>query len=112
MSSFLGEEFHRIGKASKLLGVSVPTVRNWIYSGKLTTVRTAGGEHRIPESEIRRVLGGPIQIRKTILYTKVSTQGQKKDLEIQEQLLEHYAVENGYRNIVKLRDIASGLNGK
>ena len=112
MSSFLGEELYRIGKASKRLGVSIPTIRNWIYSGKLYTLRTAGGEHGIPESEIRRILGVPTLRKKTILYSRVSTQGQKKDLETQEQLLEHHAVVNGYRNIVKLRDIASGLNGK
>lgn len=112
MSTFLGEELYRIGKMSKRLDISIPTIRNWIYSGKLNTLRTAGGEHRIPESEIRRILGLSIQKRKTILYSRVSTQGQKKELETQEQLLEHYTVENGYKNIVKLRDIASGLNGK
>ena len=89
MSSFFGEELYRIGKASKRLGVSILTVRNWIYSEKLNALRTAGGEYEIPESEIRRVLGVPILKKKTILYSRVSTQGQKKDLERQELLLEH-----------------------
>lgn len=112
MSEFLGESLYRIGKASHRLGVSIPTVRNWIYSGKLTTLRTMGGEHRIPESEIRRVLGIVNKERKTVIYSRVSSQGQKSDLTTQEQLLEQYAIKNGYSTIVKLNDIASGLNGK
>jgi len=112
MSEFLGDQLYRIGKASRRLGVSIPTVRNWIYSGKIRTLRTAGGEHRIPDSEIRRILGISKKEGKTVIYSRVSSQGQKSDLATQEQLLEHYAIKNGYNNIVKLKDIASGLNGK
>jgi predicted site-specific integrase-resolvase len=66
MSSFPGEELYRIGKTSQRLGVSIPMVRNWNFSGNLNALRTAEGEHRIPESEIRRVLSVPIQKKKTI----------------------------------------------
>ncbi|MFX1294179.1 MAG: helix-turn-helix domain-containing protein [Promethearchaeota archaeon] len=59
MSQFLGEKLYRIGKVSYQVGVSIQTVRNWIYSRKIQPVRTASGEHRIPESEIRRILGIP-----------------------------------------------------
>ena len=52
MSEFLGDSLYRIGKASQRLGVSIPTVRNWINSGKITTLRIVGCKHRIPESEI------------------------------------------------------------
>jgi molybdopterin-binding protein len=38
------------------LGVSYPTLKQWIYSGKLRTVRTAGGHHRIPEQELERFI--------------------------------------------------------
>ena len=112
MSEFLGDHLYRIGKASQWLGVSIPTVRNWIYSGKIKTLRTVGGEHQIPESEIRRILGVSSKERKTIICSRVSSQGQKRDLATQEQLLEHYAIKNGYSNIVKLKDIARGLNSK
>jgi molybdopterin-binding protein len=43
-------------EAAQLLGVSFATVKNWIYNGKLKTIRTAGGHHRIPESALRRFL--------------------------------------------------------
>ncbi len=38
------------------LGISYPTVKKWIYSGKLHTVTTPGGHHRIPESELERFI--------------------------------------------------------
>jgi molybdopterin-binding protein len=42
--------------ACKMLGVSYPALKQWIYKGKIKTVTTPGGHHRIPESEIDRLL--------------------------------------------------------
>jgi molybdopterin-binding protein len=38
--------------AAHVLGVSYSTVKQWIYKGKIRTAKTAGGHHRIPESEL------------------------------------------------------------
>ncbi len=38
------------------LGISYPTLKQWIYNGKLRTVRTPGGHHRIPEQELERFI--------------------------------------------------------
>src|SRR5258708_39381597 len=38
------------------LGISYPTLKQWIYSGKLHTVTTPGGHHRIPEQELQRFI--------------------------------------------------------
>jgi molybdopterin-binding protein len=49
--------------AAERLGVSYPTVKQWIYKGSLRTVRTEGGHHRVPESEVERLLmrrGAPV----------------------------------------------------
>ncbi|HLJ85248.1 MAG TPA: helix-turn-helix transcriptional regulator [Candidatus Angelobacter sp.] len=43
-------------EAAMRLGISYPTVKKWIYSGKLHTVTTPGGHHRIPESELERFI--------------------------------------------------------
>ena len=43
--------------AAKLAGVSYPTLKQWIYRGKIQTTKTAGGHHRIARSEIERVTG-------------------------------------------------------
>ena len=45
-----------VREAAKRLGVSYPTVKQWIYHGKLRTVKTVGGHHRIAQSEIDRLL--------------------------------------------------------
>lgn len=43
--------------AAQLAGVSYPTLKQWIYKGKVRTTKTAGGHHRIARSEIERVMG-------------------------------------------------------
>ena len=42
-------------EAARELGVSYPTIKQWIYHRKIKSVRTAGGHHRIPRSEIDRL---------------------------------------------------------
>jgi molybdopterin-binding protein len=46
-------------EAADALGVSYATVKQWIYRRKIRSVRTPGGHHRIPASEIAR-LGGTV----------------------------------------------------
>ena len=43
-------------EAAKILGISYPTLKQWIYHGKITSVKTPGGHHRVPESEIDRLI--------------------------------------------------------
>ena len=43
-------------EAANILGISYPTLKQWIYRGKLKTVKTPGGHHRVPESEIDRLI--------------------------------------------------------
>ena len=38
------------------LRVSFPTIKQWIYKKKIRSVQTAGGHHRIPQSEVDRFL--------------------------------------------------------
>jgi molybdopterin-binding protein len=45
-----------VREAARRLGVSYPTLKQWIYRGKVRTVKTVGGHHRIAQSEIDRVL--------------------------------------------------------
>jgi len=50
-------ELLRLHDAARLVGVSYPTLKQWIYSGKIKSVKTAGGHHRIPRSEVDRLTG-------------------------------------------------------
>jgi molybdopterin-binding protein len=42
--------------AAQVLGISYPTLKQWIYKGKIRTVKTAGGHHRIPEEQVDKFL--------------------------------------------------------
>ncbi|MCD9186318.1 MAG: helix-turn-helix transcriptional regulator [Pyrinomonadaceae bacterium] len=43
--------------AAEQIGISYPTIKQWIYEGKIKSIKTPGGHHRIPEEEIRRITG-------------------------------------------------------
>ena len=45
-------EAYTTHQAAKLLGVSLPTVVNWIKAGRLEAYRTPGGHRRIPAESI------------------------------------------------------------
>jgi molybdopterin-binding protein len=55
-------------EASAVLRVGYTTLKQWIYAKKLRTVKTPGGHHRIPESEIDRLL--PRRAEKGSLETR------------------------------------------
>ena len=61
-------ELYRLNDAAKLMSVSFPTLKQWIYLGKLKSVKTPGGHHRIPRSEVDRLSG---------LSTKQSTKSKQ-----------------------------------
>jgi len=56
---------HALGKTEALLTpreaalqlrISFPTIKQWIYKKKIRSVRTPGGHHRIPRTEVDRLL--------------------------------------------------------
>jgi molybdopterin-binding protein len=46
----------KLRDAALQLGISFPTIKQWIYKKKIHSVPTAGGHHRIPQSELDRLL--------------------------------------------------------
>lgn len=98
------EKLFTIKRAKELLGVGTPTIQRWDRTGKIKTVRTAGGRRRIPESEIRRIQGISSNDTLIVGYARVSSASQKDDLATQVDLLKR----NGIETI--LTDVGSGLN--
>ncbi len=43
-------------EAAQELGVSYPTIKQWILAGRLKTVKTPGGHHRIPRAALKPLL--------------------------------------------------------
>ena len=80
MKSKSRPKLYPVRHACKVLGVSYPTLKQWIYKGKIKTVKTQGGHHRIPETEIDRLLpaiprSGPIESRRQN-FRKISGRNQ------------------------------------
>jgi len=46
----------KLREAALELRISFPTIKQWIYKGKIRSVKTSGGHHRIPRSEVDRFL--------------------------------------------------------
>jgi len=74
------QNLHTPREAAKILGVSYPTLKQWIYKKKIRTIKTAGGHHRVPESELdrylyRRELRAPVPKRRGT-FRKISGRNQ------------------------------------
>jgi molybdopterin-binding protein len=50
------EELFHLRDAALQLGISFPTIKQWIYKKRIRSLQTAGGHHRIPRSEVDRLL--------------------------------------------------------
>ena len=71
-----------------LLGVSTDTLRRWEEEKKLIPERTEGGHRRY---DLTKILKDRATEKLTVLYCRVSTRPQKKDLDRQIAVLETYA---------------------
>ena len=69
-SAGTAEDLLRLRDAALQLGVSFPTIKQWIYKKKIRSVRTAGGHHRVPRSEVDRLL----------FRTRGRTQEERRDI--------------------------------
>lgn len=63
------EEMLQLRDAALQLGISFPTIKQWIYKKKIRSIQTAGGHHRIPQTEIDRLL----------FRTRGRTEAERKD---------------------------------
>ena len=49
-------ELLKLRDAALQLGISFPTIKQWIYKKQIRSLQTAGGHHRIPQTEVDRLL--------------------------------------------------------
>ncbi|WP_104758277.1 IS607 family transposase [Helicobacter salomonis] len=102
-----------IGQASKILGVSIQTLRNWEKRGLLKPDNyTKGGERRYKLESLKNINKNIVfhnDKRKTIAYARVSSADQKEDLIAQVQVLELYCSKLGF-NYEVIQDLGSGMN--
>ena len=102
-----------IGQASKLLGVTIQTIRNWDKQGLLKPDDITKGGQRRYKLETLKNINKNIKFNtdnlKTIAYARVSSHDQKDDLITQVQVLELYCAKAGF-NYEVIQDLGSGMN--
>jgi len=99
-----------IGKAAKLIGVSISTLRRWDSSQSLSPQsRTLGGHRRYNLEFLKeKFLGVSKAVRINVGYSRVSSSDQKQDLERQSEALSQYL--SGYSTKFEIiKDLGSGL---
>lgn len=104
------DKYIRPEEASRLLKITVRTLLNWDYKGKVKCIRTKGGHRRFLLSDILEKLPEekrPKSKKRRICYCRVSTRSQKEDLERQ---VEYFRGKFPDYEIVQ--DFGSGINFK
>jgi excisionase family DNA binding protein len=86
------------------LGISLSTLYRWLKSGKIPEPERTFGNHR------RFLIENKPNNRSTVIYARVSSAGQKADLERQINFLKSYTKD--LPNVITISDIGSGLNFK
>jgi putative resolvase len=124
------EEYLSGSKASKALGVHQRTLHSWDEKKLIETIRTPGGKRlynvrkylqnreknedvkkKIINDNINEIINEDINedinenVKKKIIYARVSSVGQKQDLE--KQIL---SLQTDYPNYELIKDIGSGVN--
>ena len=95
-------------EAARILGISYPTIKQWILSGKLKTNVTPGGHHRIAESTLKPYLVKNSALPETesrARYRRVSGRNQLvgKVISIQvDGLLAEVVIGTGHTNITAI----------
>lgn len=93
----------------KILCISRPTLTKYVKTGVIKATLQTNGDYDYDEESVLTKSGIDTTLRKCIIYGRVSTQKQKKDLENQLQILTEFANSNGYCVDKVYSDIASGL---
>ena len=114
----MDEQFVSIGKAAKMLGMSIEGLRKWEREGRLIPVRTLTNHRRYRVADLHALMHEDVQNpaldTRCILYARVSTKKQQESGNLERQLgrLTAFAAVQPWTVVAALTDVASGLNEK
>lgn len=102
---------YTLKEVSEITGYAPVTLRKWIYDGKLTSIKSKGGHHRVTEETLNSLLGVKRKKgdKRVIGYCRVSNDNQSDALSLQVEYVRKYMVANGYSFEI-ITDIGSALN--
>ncbi len=111
------EQFVSIGKAAKMIGMSIEGLRHWEATGVLVPMRTLTNQRRYRVADLQALLSENLQVgqaSRCILYARVPTKKQQEAGNLDRQLgrLTAFAAEQQWQVVTALTDVASGLNEK
>lgn len=92
----------------KILRCSRASLTKYLKQGKIKARLLSNGYYDYDSESVYQFLNKDIK-RKTVIYGRVSTNKQKKDLENQIELLKNFCFQNGYVLSGIYSDIASGI---
>jgi len=97
-----------ISETALMLGVSTKTLRRWENNNKfIPEYRTIGNHRRYSINQIKKLINPNYEIKNKInvIYSRVSSHGQKNDLIRQEEYLLKYCKENNIKNVKSIKDL-------
>ena len=104
---------YSISDFAKRINTSISTLRRWDASGELVANRRSSGHRFYDESHVRQALSlTPEEMRKTVVYCRVSSAGQKDDLKSQVEAMEKYCLGAGVAVDEWVQEIGGGMNFK
>lgn len=106
------ENFIKISKLAKDLGVTKQTLWNWKYNGEIDFVKV-GGLNCVTKETYNNLLG--IENKKkqsVVIYCRVSSTENKTNIETQKQRLLSYCNAKGYQVSEVIQEFGSGINDK
>lgn len=101
----------RAGEVLNILQITRPTLQSYRKKGYIKATQLPNGHFDFDADSVYR-LKNRNQPRQTILYGRVSTYKQKRDLSNQMQTLEKFSMKRGYQIDQMYSDIASGISFK
>ena len=108
------EKYVSIGKAAKMLGVSIGALRKWEENGLLTPERTPTGHRRYRVAGLQKLMHEKDESPSftCAIYARVSTKKQEDagNSDRQTGRLSAYAAKQGWPIFAVISDTASGLN--
>jgi len=87
-------------------------VRRWEQEGRIVAKRHPSGQRYFDESDVRQVLQMPTGVRAVAVYCRVSSAGQKADLESQVKAMKAYCLSAGIAVDEWIQEIGGGMNFK
>ena len=96
-------------KVLKLLNISRQTLCKYVKNKLIEVKKLPSGFYDYNEESVYKLINKNIE-RKNVIYARVSTIKQKKDLFNQVKYVEKYCIENGIKIHDIFQDIGSGIN--